>query len=124
MAPTKIYVKSILSLLEKIKVNGLAHITGGGIYENIPRVLQENQKAVIKKNSWNMPSIFQWLKERANIGDEELYKTFNCGIGMIVITNPNDKEEAIRILEKNGETVFLLGEIANRDLNEPQSEII
>jgi phosphoribosylformylglycinamidine cyclo-ligase len=124
MAPTKIYVKSILSLLEKIKVNGLAHITGGGIYENIPRVLQENQKAIIKKNSWNMPSIFQWLKERANIGDEELYKTFNCGIGMIVITNPNDKEEAIRILEKNGETVFLLGEIANRDLNEPQSEII
>ena len=124
MAPTKIYVKSILSLLEKIKVNGLAHITGGGIYENIPRVLKENQKAVIKKDSWNMPSIFQWIKEKANIGDDELYKTFNCGIGMVVITNPNDKEEAIRILEQNGETVFLLGEIANRDLNEPQSEII
>jgi len=124
MAPTKIYVKSILSLLEKIKVNGLAHITGGGIYENIPRVLKENQKAVIKKDSWNMPSIFQWLKEKANIGDGELYKTFNCGIGMVVITNPNDKEETIRILEQNGETVFVLGEIANRDLNEPQSEII
>jgi len=124
MAPTKIYVKSILSLLEKIKVNGLAHITGGGIYENIPRVLKENQKAVIKKDSWNMPSIFQWLKEKANIGDEELYKTFNCGIGMVVITNPNDKEEAIRILEQNGETVFVLGEIAKRDLNEPRSEII
>jgi len=124
MAPTKIYVKSILSLLEKIKVNGLAHITGGGIYENIPRVLKENQKAVIKKDSWNMPSIFQWLKEKANIGDEELYKTFNCGIGMVVITNPNDKEEAIRILEQNGETVFVLGEIANREINEPRSEII
>ena len=124
MAPTKIYVKSILSLLEKIKVNGLAHITGGGIYENIPRVLKENQKAVIKKDSWNMPSIFQWLKEKANIGDDELYKTFNCGIGMVVITNPNYKEEAIRILEQNGETVFVLGEIANRDLNEPQSKII
>ena len=124
MAPTKIYVKSILFLLEKIKVNGLAHITGGGIYENIPRVLKKNQKAVIKKDSWNMPSIFQWIKEKANIGDDELYKTFNCGIGMVVITNPNDKEEAIRILEQNGETVFLLGEIANRDLNEPQSEII
>jgi len=124
MAPTKIYVKSILSLLEKIKVNGLAHITGGGIYENIPRVLKENQKAVIKKDSWNMPSIFQWLKEKANIGDGELYKTFNCGIGMVVITNPNDKEEAISILERNGETVFVLGEIANRDINEPQSEII
>jgi len=124
MAPTKIYVKSILSLLEKIKVNGLAHITGGGIYENIPRVLNENQKAVIKKDSWNMPAVFQWLKEKANIGDDELYKTFNCGIGMVVITNPNDKEETIRILEQNGETVFVLGEIANRDLNEPQSEII
>ena len=71
-----------------------------------------------------MPSIFQWLKEKANIGDGELYKTFNCGIGMVVITNPNDKEEAIRILEQNGETVFVLGEIAKRDLNGPQSEII
>jgi len=124
MAPTKIYVRSILSLLEKIKVNGLAHITGGGIYENIPRVLKDNQKAVIKKDSWNMPLIFQWLKEKANISDEELYKTFNCGIGMVVITNPDDKEEVIRILEKNGETVFVIGGIANRDLNEPQSEII
>jgi len=124
MAPTKIYVKSILSLLEKIKVNGLAHITGGGIYENIPRVLKEKQKAVIKKDSWNMPPIFKWLKEKANIGDDELYKTFNCGIGMVAIINPNDKEEAIRILEQNGETVFVLGKIANRDLNEAQSEII
>ena len=124
MAPTKIYVKPILRLLEKIKVNGLAHITGGGIYENIPRVIKENQKAVIKKDSWDMLSIFQWLKEKANINDYELYKTFNCGIGMVLIINPNDKAEAIRILEQNGETVFLMGEIANRDLNEPQSEII
>ena len=124
MAPTKIYVKPILRLLEKIKVNGLAHITGGGIYENIPRVIKENQKAVIKKDSWNMLSIFQWLKEKANINDYELYKTFNCGIGMVLIINPNDKAEAIRILEQNGETVFLMGEIANRDINEPQTEII
>ena len=124
MAPTKIYVKTILDLVEKIEIRGLAHITGGGIYENIPRILKQNQKAVIKKDSWNMPSIFQWLKEKANIGDEELYKTFNCGIGMVVIINPDDKKEVIRILEKNGETVFVIGEIANRDLNEPQSEII
>ena len=124
MAPTKIYVKPILRLLEKIKVNGLAHITGGGIYENIPRVIKENQKVVIKKDSWNMPSIFQWLKEKANINDYELYKTFNCGIGMVIIINPNDKAETIRILEQNGETVFLMGEIANRDINEPQTEII
>ena len=124
MAPTKIYVKPILRLLEKIKVNGLAHITGGGIYENIPRVIKENQKAVIKKDSWDMLSIFQWLKEKANINDYELYKTFNCGIGMVLIINPNDKAEAIRILEQNGETVFLMGEIANRDINEPQTEII
>jgi phosphoribosylformylglycinamidine cyclo-ligase len=124
MAPTKIYVKTILDLVEKIEIRGLAHITGGGIYENIPRILKQNQKAVIKKDSWNMPSIFQWLKEKANISDEELYKTFNCGIGMVAITNPNNKDEAIRILEQNGETVFVLGQIANRDLNEPQSEII
>ena len=124
MAPTKIYVKSILDLIGKINIHGLAHITGGGIYENIPRVLKENQKAVIKKDSWVMPPIFKWLKEKANIGDGELYKTFNCGIGMIVITNPNNKDETIKILEQNGETVFVLGQIANRDLNESQSEII
>jgi|TARA_B110000093_G_scaffold181645_1_gene226215 phosphoribosylformylglycinamidine cyclo-ligase len=124
MAPTKIYVKSILDLIGKIKVHGLAHITGGGIYENIPRVLKENQKAVIKKDSWDMPPIFKWLKEKANIGDGELYKTFNCGVGMIVIANRNDKNEIIKILEKNGETVFVFGQIANRDLNEPQCEII
>jgi phosphoribosylformylglycinamidine cyclo-ligase len=71
-----------------------------------------------------MPPIFKWLKEKANIGDGELYKTFNCGVGMIVIANRNDKDEIIKILEKNGETVFVFGQIANRDLNEPQCEII
>jgi len=124
MAPTKIYVKSILDLLGKVDIHGLAHITGGGIYENIPRILKDKHKAVIKKDSWDMPSIFKWLKEKANISDDELYKTFNCGVGMIVIANPKDKDETIEILEQNGETVFVLGKIANRDLNEPQSEII
>jgi len=124
MAPTKIYVKSIIDLLGKVDIHGLAHITGGGIYENIPRILKDKHKAVIKKDSWDMPSIFKWLKEKANISDDELYKTFNCGVGMIVIANPKDKDETIEILEQNGETVFVLGKIANRDLNEPQSEII
>lgn len=124
MAPTKIYVKSILSLLEKIKIHGLAHITGGGIYENIPRILKDNQKAVIKKNSWPMPAIFNWLKEKANIEDGELYKTFNCGIGMVVITDPDNEEETIRILEENGEVVYVLGKIANRNPNEFQTEVI
>ena len=124
MAPTKIYVKSILNLLEKIKINGLAHITGGGLYENIPRILKDNHKAIIKKNSWIMPKIFNWLREKANINDDELYKTFNCGIGMAIIVDHDNKEEVIRILEKNGETVYVLGYIASRDLNEPQSEFI
>lgn len=124
MAPTKIYVKSILSLLEKVKIHGLAHITGGGIYENIPRILKEDQKAVIKKDSWKMPPIFKWLKEKAGINDDELYKTFNCGIGMVIIVASNDKDDTIKSLEKNGEKVYVLGKIDNRNQNEAQSEII
>ena len=124
MAPTKIYVKSILNLLEKIQINGIAHITGGGIYDNIPRILKDNQKALIKKESWTIPSIFNWLKEKANIDDIELFKTFNCGIGMVVIIDSKDKNKTIEILEDSGEIVYILGKITNRNLNEPQTEII
>ena len=124
MAPTKIYVKSILNLIEKVKINGLAHITGGGIYENIPRILKENQKAHIKKGSWKIPSIFNWLKEKANINDDELYKTFNCGIGMVLIADSKDQENIMEILKKTGETPYLIGKIVNKNSDDSQIEII
>ena len=101
MAPTKIYVKSILNLLEKIQINGIAHITGGGIYENIPRILKDNQKALIKKESWTIPSIFNWLKKKANIDDIELFKTFNCGIGLVIAISPVDEEMALGTLNQS-----------------------
>ena len=122
--PTRIYVNSILNLIEKVDIHGLVHITGGGLIENIPRILQENHKATLKKESWNMPVIFDWLKEKANISNEELYKTFNCGIGMVVIIDPKDKQKTKEILSDNDEVIYVLGEISNRNINEPQSKII
>ena len=87
MKPTKIYVKSILSLIEKVNVHAMAHITGGGIMENLPRVLPIHLCAKINKNSWELPHLFQWLKDEANLDDTELYKTFNCGIGIAIIVD-------------------------------------
>ena len=124
MKPTRIYVNSILNLIEKVDIHGLVHITGGGLIENIPRILQENHKATLKKESWNMPVIFDWLKAKANISNEELYKTFNCGIGMVVIIDPKDKQKTKEILSGNDEVIYVLGEISNRNINEPQSKII
>jgi len=84
LEPTKIYVKSLLALLQTVDVHAIAHITGGGFYENIPRVLPENMCAVINKNSWEIPAVFQWLKEQGNIAEDEMHRTFNCGIGMVL----------------------------------------
>ena len=124
MKPTRIYVKSILNLMEKVNIHGLVHITGGGITENVPRILKENHKAVLKQESWIRPPIFDWLKEKANIDDEELYKTFNCGIGMIVIIDPKDEQKTKEILSSNDEVIYVLGEISNRNLNESQTKFI
>ncbi len=124
MKPTKIYVKSVLSLIEKVNVNAMAHITGGGIIENLPRILPNHLSAKINKNSWKLPHLFQWLKNEANLEDTELYKTFNCGIGMAIIVDERDSQEAINLLKEFGEEVYIIGIIKQLDKKGQQVEII
>ncbi len=111
MAPTKIYVKSLLKLIEALPVKGMAHITGGGITENIPRVLPAGLTAEISATSWDLPPLFQWLQAQGNITHNEMYKTFNCGIGMAVALDQAHVAEAKRLLEGAGETVYEIGVI-------------
>ena len=109
--PTKIYVKSILSLIENHAVHAISHITGGGLLENIPRVLPQHLAAKLDKNSWQMPEIFQWLQEQGNIESNEMYRVLNCGVGMVVIVPQEESEAAIAKLNKLGETSWLVGEV-------------
>lgn len=112
IAPTKIYVKSLLGLMKQCPVHALSHITGGGLLENIPRVLPDNMSAIIDSNAWSLPPIFNWLQEQGNIEEQEMYRTFNCGIGMILVIPADKKQIALDYLQSAGETAFLIGEIA------------
>jgi len=111
LAPTRIYVKSLLQLHEKIDIHALSHITGGGLLENLPRVMPENVNAVIDAKSWQRPTVFDWLQEKGNIIDEEMYRTFNNGIGMVVCVAAEDAAKTIEILEAAGETAAVIGQI-------------
>jgi len=113
LEPTKIYVKSLLELLTKTPVHALAHITGGGLTENLPRVLPENLNAAINLSAWELPEIFKWLQEQGNITQADMLTTFNCGIGMIVCVDAKDEAETIDCLTQQGETVFPIGEIVS-----------
>lgn len=111
LAPTRIYVKSLLALMQKIDLHALAHITGGGITENLPRVLPQGLDAQINLRSWPCPEVFGWLQNQGNIRPAEMLKTFNCGIGMMLCIAPSDVEQAIKILQNNGEIVYSVGKI-------------
>ena len=111
LEPTKIYVKSLLGLLKTVPVHALAHITGGGLTENLPRVLPEGLDASINLNSWEFPETFQWLQKNGNVTQANMLTTFNCGIGMIVCVDASDEAETMEILNRQGETVFSIGEI-------------
>ncbi|KZN14844.1 phosphoribosylformylglycinamidine cyclo-ligase [Marinomonas sp. TW1] len=115
MAPTRIYVKSILKLMESIQVNALAHITGGGLLENIPRVLPEEAAAKIDANSWKRPAVFDWLQEQGNVEQEEMYRVLNCGVGMVLCINADKAEEALNLLQGEGEQAWIIGEICPRN---------
>ncbi|MES9858427.1 MAG: phosphoribosylformylglycinamidine cyclo-ligase [Sedimenticola sp.] len=115
LAPTRIYVKSLLALHNALDIHALAHITGGGLLENIPRVLPEGTKAVIDGNSWELPPVFRWLQEQGNVLENEMQRTFNCGIGMVVCIAPEDAEEAMTLLQAQGETAWQLGQIEATD---------
>ncbi len=116
--PTKIYVKSVLSLIEKFSVHAISHITGGGLLENIPRVLPENLSAKLDTNSWQLPSIFQYLQNNGNIDMMEMYRVFNCGIGMVIIVPTDQSTGAIQHLNELGEHAWLVGEITNNQGNQ------
>jgi phosphoribosylformylglycinamidine cyclo-ligase len=124
IAPTRIYVKNLLKLIDDCNVTSLAHITGGGLYENIPRVLPENTKAVIDLSSWQLPPVFQWLQKAGNVEAREMYRTFNCGIGMVIAIDAADADKAIAQLTAAGEQVYKLGHIAAAKTDEEQVELI
>ena len=112
LAPTKIYVKPVLALLEEIEVKGLAHITGGGITENVPRVLPEGLGAEIDTSTWQPGPVFEFLQEHGNIETAEMRRTFNCGVGMVVVVAATDADRTIALLESSGETAWRIGQIA------------
>lgn len=114
LTPTKIYVKTILKLIDKFNVSAIAHITGGGFEGNIPRVLKKEHKALIYNDSWKMLPIFKFIEEHGNISRTEMLKTFNCGIGMAIVINKNDKEKVLKFLKSLGEKAYVIGEIQKR----------
>ena len=109
--PTKIYVKSILSLIENHSVHAISHITGGGLLENIPRVLPQHLAAKLDTNSWQMPEIFQWLQKQGNIESNEMYRVLNCGVGMVVVVPQEESRTVITKLNELGESAWLIGEV-------------
>ena len=120
LEPTKIYVKSVLELLKNVDVHALSHITGGGFWENIPRVLPETAQAMIKGDSWQWPSIFNWLQENGNITEHEMYRTFNCGVGMVIVVPADKVAQSIEVLTAHGENAWHIGEIADKADGEEQ----
>jgi phosphoribosylformylglycinamidine cyclo-ligase len=124
IAPTRIYVKPLLALIQTGMVKGMAHITGGGLTENIPRVLPEAVTAVIERKTWQVPNVFEWLQQHGKIDDAEMARTFNCGIGMVVIVAKEDADKAAAQLRAAGETVFAIGEIRARAEGEKQTMVV
>lgn len=113
LEPTRIYVKSLLSVLKSVPVHAFAHITGGGITENLPRVLTQQTQALIDLDAWKLPSIFEWLREQGGVDDGEMLKTFNCGVGMIVCVAAEDESNALALLRVVGEYPFVMGKIVS-----------
>ncbi|WP_371185983.1 phosphoribosylformylglycinamidine cyclo-ligase [Thalassotalea maritima] len=123
LEPTRIYVKSVLAMLKDVKATALSHITGGGFWENIPRVLPEGAKAVIDGNSWQWPEIFNWLQENGNITTHEMYRTFNCGVGMIIAVPADQVDSALATLKAHGENAWHIGQIETANAGDEQVEI-
>lgn len=120
LEPTRIYVRPLLALMDQIKIKALSHITGGGFTENIPRVLPDNVCAEIDLNSWQLPAIFNWLQQQGNVKDQELFRTFNCGVGMIICVASENTQQALELLEQAGEKAWVIGSVAARSDQQPQ----
>ncbi len=111
LVPTKIYVKSCLNVIKTGKIKALSHITGGGLTENLPRVLSKNTAPKIDYNSWKLPEVFSWLQKSGNVLDEEMHRTFNCGIGMVLICDKKDADEMLAMLNAFGEEAIIIGQL-------------
>jgi phosphoribosylformylglycinamidine cyclo-ligase len=123
LEPTRIYVKPLLKLIRESQVNALSHITGGGLLENIPRVLPKNAKAVIDTTSWTIPPVFKWLQEQGNVEQREMYRTLNCGVGMVICVPAERAEDALALLRGEGENAWLIGSIEAAADGEEQVEL-
>ena len=124
MAPTQIYVKPLLKLINEINVKGMAHITGGGLVDNVPRVLPENTQAVLHRDSWKMPELFRWLQMKGGVADAEMVRVFNCGIGMVVIVSADQANAAIISLKAEDLNAWAAGEVVERPIGAPQTIVI
>ncbi|MBF0137237.1 MAG: phosphoribosylformylglycinamidine cyclo-ligase [Magnetococcus sp. DMHC-1] len=123
LTPTRIYVRPLLELFSHVDVKGLIHVTGGGFWDNIPRILPESVCVEIKLNSWPMPAVFQLLQELGNVARDEMLRTFNCGIGMIAILPPTDADQALARLHQAGEQAWVIGQVMPRDAAPEQVRI-
>ncbi len=124
LAPTRIYVRPVLAVMRAVHIKGLAHITGGGLVENVPRVLPSNVKAVLEKSAWPRPKLFEWLQRNGNVAEAEMHRVFNCGIGMVAIVAAENAGRAQQAFEREGESVFRIGEIRPRSGDEPQTVVL
>jgi len=123
MEPTRIYVKALLNLAAAVPVKGLAHITGGGLVGNVPRILPNGTKATLRKASWPRPEIFKWLQQAGNVAEDEMFRVFNCGIGMVIVVSPENVQAAATLLKRDGELVYEIGRIEAAS-GEPQALIV
>jgi phosphoribosylformylglycinamidine cyclo-ligase len=124
LEPTRIYVKPVLSLLEQVPVKGLAHITGGGLTGNVPRVLAHGLRAVLRRKAWPMPELFRWLQAHGKVTDEEMHRVFNCGIGMVIVVAPEQAAKAVALLREAGEAAYEIGAIELGDAGESQALVV
>jgi phosphoribosylformylglycinamidine cyclo-ligase len=124
LRPTKIYVKTVLNLVRDFNIGGIAHITGGGITGNLPRIISKGCKAIIRKGTWEIPPIFPFIKEKGNIPEDEMFRTFNNGIGMILIVKAKENKEILERLNSLGEKSFIIGEIVKADKEEEPIELV
>ena len=123
MRPTILYPNLINGLLQKIEVKGMAHITGGGITENIPRIIPKDLNIDIIKDSWEYLEIFKWLKDQGEISEVDMFRIFNCGIGMTLIINPNIKDETLNLIKNSGYKAYHIGNIHNKESKDQVSYI-
>lgn len=123
MAPTRIYVKPLLELFKTVDVHALSHITGGGLIENLPRVMPEHTCAIIDRQAWQRPAVFDWLASEGNVDPIEMHRTFNCGIGMVIVVPANQVEHALSKLSALGEQAWLIGEMTHSDQAEPYVQL-